>query len=326
MDYYNSIKEKGDKGETELIEKLKGIYPNCALYRNVYLNDADNRAEADVIMVNEYGVFVFEMKNYSGWIFGGEWDETWTVSYKSGKKFKMKNPIIQNYKHQRMLARLIDVDEAKVKAIVVFGNEAEFKQISVNYSSVFFVDEIYRLKNNYTEKILKYEELTNIQTAIKKLEENSRIIDEIERQKDIESYDEENYDWIHTNTYEEKYENKRLYDIPKKGNNKPANDWRLKYGNFEEPPTYPWYIKWLWIIFISIFGCGIPYFLLIIMRIKYQEKNNIEISTIDKLLYLLGVTDFTLLIIRLVVTEKTPIAILVLFIVMSLFKKRKRKI
>ena len=40
--------------------------------------------EIDVIMIHRKGIFVFESKNYSGWIFGSRNDRYWTQSLKGG--------------------------------------------------------------------------------------------------------------------------------------------------------------------------------------------------------------------------------------------------
>jgi hypothetical protein len=50
------------------LEKLKGDHK---LLTNVYLPKKDgSTTEIDLIMIDETGIYVFESKNYSGWIFG----------------------------------------------------------------------------------------------------------------------------------------------------------------------------------------------------------------------------------------------------------------
>ena len=50
------------------------------------------------MVLSEYGIFVIETKNYSGWILGGEYSEEWTKNV-YGKKYKFRNPLKQNYTH-----------------------------------------------------------------------------------------------------------------------------------------------------------------------------------------------------------------------------------
>lgn len=41
------------------------------MLRNIYVPYNGKTSEIDVLMIREKGIFVFESKNYSGWIFGG---------------------------------------------------------------------------------------------------------------------------------------------------------------------------------------------------------------------------------------------------------------
>lgn len=38
----------------------------------------DETSEIDVLMITDSGIYVFESKNYSGWIFGSEKSRSWT--------------------------------------------------------------------------------------------------------------------------------------------------------------------------------------------------------------------------------------------------------
>lgn len=71
---------------------------------NCYLPKADGETtEVDVILLHESGIYVFESKNYSGWIFGNESQTFWTQTLPSGKgksqKSRFFNPIMQNAGH-----------------------------------------------------------------------------------------------------------------------------------------------------------------------------------------------------------------------------------
>ena len=75
---------------------------------NCYLPKADGETtEVDVILLHESGIYVFESKNYSGWIFGNESQTFWTQTLPSGKgksqKSRFFNPIMQNAGHIKQL-------------------------------------------------------------------------------------------------------------------------------------------------------------------------------------------------------------------------------
>ncbi|MCR5097842.1 MAG: NERD domain-containing protein [Lachnospiraceae bacterium] len=55
--------------------------------RNVYLpKDNGETSEVDVIFITQKGIFVFESKNYSGWIFGDEKSQKWTAMLPNKQK------------------------------------------------------------------------------------------------------------------------------------------------------------------------------------------------------------------------------------------------
>lgn len=69
--------EKLTERELKLVQLL-GRKGN--VLRNVYLpKDNGETSEVDVIFITQKGIFGFESKNYSGWIFGDEKSQKWTA-------------------------------------------------------------------------------------------------------------------------------------------------------------------------------------------------------------------------------------------------------
>ena len=65
------------------------------ILRNIYIpKDDGSTSEIDVLYISRKGIFVFESKNYSGWIFGKESDQYWTVSLPNGQKNILAHPQI----------------------------------------------------------------------------------------------------------------------------------------------------------------------------------------------------------------------------------------
>lgn len=96
------------------------------LVRNVTLPTADGTTQIDHVIVSPYGVFAVETKNLRGWIFGGECEEYWTQKiFKYTNRFQ--NPLRQNYKHTRTLAELLGLPPEKIKSVIVFVGDSEFK-------------------------------------------------------------------------------------------------------------------------------------------------------------------------------------------------------
>ena len=77
----------GTYGEYCIFKLLKTYENKGAKFLfNVYLpKDENETTEIDVLMICSQGIYVFESKNYSGWIFGNEKYKMWTQSLPQGK-------------------------------------------------------------------------------------------------------------------------------------------------------------------------------------------------------------------------------------------------
>lgn len=85
--------------------------------------------EIDVIMIHRKGIFVFESKNYSGWIFGSRNDRYWTQSLKGGQKNRFYNPILQNQTHINALSRILKIDSDKFISMIIFSERCTLKKV-----------------------------------------------------------------------------------------------------------------------------------------------------------------------------------------------------
>ena len=88
-----------------------------------------DEAELDVLMLHERGVFVFESKNYSGWIFGSEGQRMWTQSLNRVTKARFYNPIMQNAAHVRALSERLVVPAEAFTSYIVFSDRCELKRV-----------------------------------------------------------------------------------------------------------------------------------------------------------------------------------------------------
>lgn len=82
---------------------------------NLYIPKGENgTTEIDMLMLSAKGLFVFESKNYSGWIFGSERQPEWYQTLPHGRGRSRKeafyNPIMQNHTHIRHLQELLGAD------------------------------------------------------------------------------------------------------------------------------------------------------------------------------------------------------------------------
>lgn len=126
MSLFSSL--KGFDGELTgwLSKKLfldSDIYKD---FNNVTINANNGTTQSDQIIVSKFGIFVIEVKNLKGWIFGDEKAAKWTqVVY--GKKYQFQNPLRQNFRHTKALSDFLGIDHCKIHSVVMFWGECEFK-------------------------------------------------------------------------------------------------------------------------------------------------------------------------------------------------------
>ena len=127
-EYLRSPKVKGKIGEkvTDLGLKLTLDPKTYKILKDITIKDSKGKTQIDLVVVSRYGIFVIEVKNFNGWIFGNERDKYWTQVLYS-KKTKFYNPLRQNHRHVKALAELLKVDEKAIHSVVFFVGDVEFK-------------------------------------------------------------------------------------------------------------------------------------------------------------------------------------------------------
>ena len=123
----------GEFGEWLTQYALKTIDGNYFLLKNVYIPYKGKTSEIDLLLVHERGIYVFESKNYSGWIFGSIDNKYWTQSLNRNKKNRFYNPVLQNRTHIKALVEYLKIpNEHPPKSYIVFSERCELKKTPEN--------------------------------------------------------------------------------------------------------------------------------------------------------------------------------------------------
>ncbi len=180
--YFRTIFDKGNYGEFltfVILEKMEGYH---RLMTNLYLpKKGGTTTEVDLIMLSETGIYVFESKNYSGWIFGDEASKNWTQTLNSRKKSRFFNPIWQNSAHINALKAVIGADNKLYKSYIIFSRRCTLKKINVTSNHVKVIKRnqlINTIKKDIisSEKILTPEEIDQIYAKLLKYAHADGII------------------------------------------------------------------------------------------------------------------------------------------------------
>lgn len=121
---------RGRSSERKMVLKIlkSGIKPT-AIFHDIYLNNGNDRySQIDLVVATKVGIVVFEIKEYSGWIFGNENQINWTQILAYGRqKYKFYNPILQNKKHVEDLKKFYHFEDIPIFSMIVFLANANLK-------------------------------------------------------------------------------------------------------------------------------------------------------------------------------------------------------
>lgn len=128
-------------------------------------------AQVDHLLVSKFGVFVVETKNYQGWIYGSEKDPKWTQTIYR-KKSQFQNPLRQTYRHRKVIADFLDLDEACIHTIVSLVGKCEFK---TDMPANVIMGGAGPYIKKHTAKLLSQEQVETVKSKINLLKTDGKI-------------------------------------------------------------------------------------------------------------------------------------------------------
>lgn len=143
---------RGVQSERKLIIKLlKNKIPPQTIFHDLYLKKLNGHfSQIDLVVPTRVGVVVFEIKDYSGWIFGNGMDQQWTQVLAYGKeKYRFYNPVMQNNRHiEELKKQLKQCGDIPIYSVIVFFGDCTLKDIS------FIPDGTYIVKSNRVIEVM----------------------------------------------------------------------------------------------------------------------------------------------------------------------------
>lgn len=137
--FLKTLFNKGHYGEFILYRKLVKRIVNEQVLANLYLDSENTElTEVDLVAVTQKGIYIFEMKNYGGYIYGSQKDQYWTQAMNRFSKHKFYNPLRQNYAHTKAMENFLGVENNQLIPIVVFSNRSKLSKINVDNDDKVF--------------------------------------------------------------------------------------------------------------------------------------------------------------------------------------------
>lgn len=103
--------------------------------------DNGDFSQIDLVVITDVGIIVFEVKDYSGWIFGSGNQSQWTKVLAYGKqKYRFYNPIMQNNRHMENLRKQLNqYENVPFYSVVVFYGNCVLKDVNFIPNGTFLV-------------------------------------------------------------------------------------------------------------------------------------------------------------------------------------------
>ena len=163
-------RELGKVGEENVYKALKEI--DAKFLFNLYVPYNNSTSEIDVVMITSHNIYVIEVKNYCGVIWGKEEDEYW-VSQKRKGTYTFYNPIKQNDTHIVALKQFVDMPMTN---IVIFTDisKLNIKSNSIVIQTKDIKQKIEDLEKKSTNKI----DVNNVYNELKCFEPTDNEVSE----------------------------------------------------------------------------------------------------------------------------------------------------
>lgn len=153
-----------------IVSLLKYGIKAKAIFHDLYIFKSNGKtSQIDVVVATNVGIIVFEVKDYSGWIYGNGKQQKWTQVLSHGReKYHFYNPILQNKAHISQLKRILK-ENIPFYSVIVFAGNCKLEDISFIPKNTF-VTKSYRvievieniMKNNPVANYKDKRKVTNI--------------------------------------------------------------------------------------------------------------------------------------------------------------------
>lgn len=138
---------RGEWSERRVIlNLLKADINPRAIFHDLYIQKPNGEyTQVDLVAATKAGLIVFEVKEYSGWLFGSENQRYWTQILAYGnEKHRFYNPVMQNAGHIQAIRKCLPQNPGiPVYSVIVFYGNCELKSITCNAENTFIISPCY---------------------------------------------------------------------------------------------------------------------------------------------------------------------------------------
>ena len=171
---FNPSAYQGRRGESYTSRRLHALGDGYRVINNVMLPSGGktHATQIDHIVVSNFGIFCIETKSHEGLVFGTASRKQWTYIYYKDK-YKIYNPLFQNYAHIKALERILGSRVKRpIVSLVIFPFAHTLKINGTD--QVGRTDEIIRKISTYRDQLYADNECDDICNILLSSDINNR--------------------------------------------------------------------------------------------------------------------------------------------------------
>ena len=150
--------------ELNIFNKLKDIN------KVIFLFNVELKNESKIIMLHYSGIYLFEIVNCKGWLYGDENSYNWTSTYfnnKEKEKIVFYNPIFKNKENIEKIQTLLGSKKYPIYNYIILSNNLTLKNKNLNntgFKILYYsdIDKHFRETDRITKNKIRKEELKEI--------------------------------------------------------------------------------------------------------------------------------------------------------------------
>lgn len=135
--------DRGERSERDVVLRLRKMgIEACAVFHDCYLwRTTGIYTQVDLVVATSCGLIVFEVKDYSGWIYGDSSHKYWLQSLAFGRdKHRFYSPIWQNMGHIRAIRENLCHNRGiPIYSVIVFYGDCKLKNIHIDDKNTFVI-------------------------------------------------------------------------------------------------------------------------------------------------------------------------------------------
>ncbi|TSI06166.1 nuclease-related domain-containing protein [Lysinibacillus sp. BW-2-10] len=167
--FFSLFTDKKGRTAYKLVQSLHKSNGKNKVLLDISLPTTNHKIDA--ILVHQSGIYILNLQQFNGWIYGREQDEAWAEARHKNKLNKFTNPLIQNKLAILDLKELLSQPNSEhFHSIVVFSNDCSFRKVIIHSDNtdVLKMKELKSYWKHSTEVILSDDEISNIYNELKK--------------------------------------------------------------------------------------------------------------------------------------------------------------